>query len=250
MRNANGSLNYPFDARKYSDRSGRGEDGGHDRRSVACRDSHSAVRRQSAAGRRAGALRAHFAADGQRSSRQAFSLAFPCRRNTGPPSLLSLAQCSSSFTLESLSIVAPAAPATGPVRNGVAQELRFARVCYDHLAGKLGVLVTQTLCGLGYIDNDEAGFLLTGKGQNWFHAFGIDVVELRNGRRPLTRRCFDWSERRAHLAGALGAALVRRFLDLHWIGRAPAGRAVRLTNKGRAGFRARLSLDLSTAILP
>jgi DNA-binding transcriptional ArsR family regulator len=152
--------------------------------------------------------------------------------------------------LESLSIVAPAAPAMGPVQNGVAQELRFARVCYDHLAGKLGVMVTQTLCELGYINNDEAGFLLTGKGRNWFHGFGIDVVELRTSRRPLTRRCFDWSERRAHLAGALGAALIRRFLALHLIVRAPAGRAVRLTNKGRAGFRARLSLDLATAILP
>jgi DNA-binding transcriptional ArsR family regulator len=146
--------------------------------------------------------------------------------------------------LESISVLAPAAPALDPVQSCISQELRFARVCYDHLAGKLGVLVTQTLCERGYMRDDEVGFLVTDKGQSWFHTFDINVVDLRKGRRPLTRRCLDWSERRPHLAGALGAALTKRFLDLHWISRVRTGRAVRLTNKGQAGFHARLALDL------
>lgn len=145
--------------------------------------------------------------------------------------------------LESLSIVAPAAPAGDTVQRGVAQELRFARVCYDHLAGQLGVMVTQALCECGYMQNDEVGFFVTGKGQSWFHRFGINVSDLRAGRRPLTRRCLDWSERRAHLAGALGAALTKRFLELHWITRVRAARTVHLTNRGRAALHAHLALD-------
>jgi DNA-binding transcriptional ArsR family regulator len=143
--------------------------------------------------------------------------------------------------LESLSIVAP--PPRVPVQTDSAKELRFARICYDHLAGRLGVALTCALCERYCFCDGDAGYTLTDKGQSWFHGLGIDVNELRAGRRPLTRRCLDWSERRSHLAGALGAALARRLLELKWIARVHGSRAVRLTQRGEAELGARLTLS-------
>jgi DNA-binding transcriptional ArsR family regulator len=119
--------------------------------------------------------------------------------------------------LESLSIVAPPAPAAA--HSDSAKALRFARICYDHLAGKLGVAVTRALCDHCYIHDGEVGYIVTDKGKTWFGSLGIDVEELRASRRRLTRRCLDWSERRSHLAGGLGAALANRFVKLNWIAR-------------------------------
>jgi len=142
--------------------------------------------------------------------------------------------------LESLSIVAP--PARTPARDDSATSLRLARICYDHLAGKLGVAVTRALCDRCYVHDGEAGYTVTHKGQSWFRSLGVDVDELRVGRRPLTRRCLDWSERRPHLAGALGAALANRFMKLNWITRARSGRVVYLTERGEKALRAQLEI--------
>jgi DNA-binding transcriptional ArsR family regulator len=143
--------------------------------------------------------------------------------------------------LESLSIVAP--PALAPTYRDSTKGLRFARICYDHLAGKLGVGVTRALCDHCYIHDGEVGYVVTDTGQAWFGSLGIDVEELRSSRRPLTRRCLDWSERRPHLAGGLGAALADRLVKLNWITRARSGRLVHLTEKGERALRAQLELN-------
>jgi DNA-binding transcriptional ArsR family regulator len=143
--------------------------------------------------------------------------------------------------LESLSIVAR--PAITPPHSHSAKALRFARICYDHLAGELGVAVTRALCDHRCLHDGEAGYVVTDKGQGWFRSLGVDVNELRASRRPLTRRCLDWSERRPHLAGGLGAALASRFVQLNWIARARSGRVVHLTDGGKTGLRARLALN-------
>jgi DNA-binding transcriptional ArsR family regulator len=143
--------------------------------------------------------------------------------------------------LESLSIVVPPAPA--PAHSDSAKALRFARICYDHLAGKLGVTVTRALCDQCYMQDGEAGYMVTDKGRVWFRSLGIDIDELRASRRPLTRRCLDWSERRPHLAGGLGAALANRLVKLNWITRARNGRVVQLTEKGERALRAQLELN-------
>jgi DNA-binding transcriptional ArsR family regulator len=143
--------------------------------------------------------------------------------------------------LESLSIVAR--PALTPKRSDSARALRFARICYDHLAGELGVAVTRALCDRGYMHDGEAGYIITDKGQAWFRSLGVDVDALRAGRRPLTRRCLDWSERRPHLAGSVGAALTNRFVKLNWIARARNGRVVHLTDRGKRALRAQLVLN-------
>src|SRR5439155_21825486 len=143
--------------------------------------------------------------------------------------------------LESLSIVARPVPA--PAHSDSAKALRFARICYDHLAGKLGVTVTRALCDRCYMDDGELGYAVTDAGKAWFRSLGIDVEKLRASRRPLTRRCLDWSERRPHLAGGLGAALANRFVKLKWIARPRNGRAVHLTERGERGLRAQLLLN-------
>ena len=121
---------------------------------------------------------------------------------------------------------------------------RFARTCYDHLAGKLGVLLTETMIEQGLL-RSAAGFELTRSGEEWVDAFGVDVTALRETRRTFARPCLDWSERRDHLAGALGAALTTRLLELRWLARIEGTRAVRLTLRGREGLYRSLALELT-----
>jgi DNA-binding transcriptional ArsR family regulator len=120
--------------------------------------------------------------------------------------------------------------------------LARARTCYDHLAGQLGVAVLDALCDKGFVDR-QAGLTLTGDGIVWLQGLGIDVDALRGSRRPVVRECLDWTERRPHLAGGVGAALCGRMLELGWIERTPRPRAVRVTESGGRELRAQLALD-------
>lgn len=119
----------------------------------------------------------------------------------------------------------------------VPAELREARSCYDHLAGRLGVAVTDGLVARGaLVLGGEAG-AVTDSGMRLFRELGIDLAEARGSRRMLCRPCLDWSERRPHLAGRLGAALFQHFLSARWIERAANSRAIRITAAGHAGFK-------------
>jgi hypothetical protein len=125
----------------------------------------------------------------------------------------------------------------------VPTELQFARTCYDHLAGHLGVVITEALQRKRYLLERETDYKLTSAGKEWFTDFGIDSCELESSRRSFTRRCLDWSERRPHLAGALGAALFLRLQELAWIVK-DEGRSVRLTVAGRQGLERDLRIKL------
>src|SRR5260221_11659627 len=144
--------------------------------------------------------------------------------------------------LESLSRVALPAPALTTTQNDRARTLRFARTCYGHLAGQLGVAVTQALSAGNFLCNDDAGYHVTTKGEAWFGALGIELAALTQ--RPLTRRCLDWSERRHHLAGALGVALLKRMIELKWVARVRESRALRLSDRGRVALRSELRMEL------
>lgn len=109
--------------------------------------------------------------------------------------------------------------------------MRAARICYDHLAGEAGVRLLQSLLDHGYI-RDQADLVLTGTGERWCAGIGVDLAVLKAGRRPLCRACLDWSERRDHLAGALGAALLRRILDHGYAKRVPDSRALVIGARG------------------
>ncbi|MFD0006405.1 MULTISPECIES: ArsR/SmtB family transcription factor [unclassified Streptomyces] len=103
------------------------------------------------------------------------------------------------------------------------------RTCYDHLAGRLGIAVTDALTSRGLLRQDT-GFALTDAGLGWFGSAGIRLES--TGRRPLARACLDWTERRPHLAGVAGAALCRHALDAGWCVRIGSERAVKVTDSG------------------
>lgn len=124
------------------------------------------------------------------------------------------------------------APATGPRDTA----LREARTCYDHLAGHLGVALTDALVARGHVELTHEAGLVTDAGIALFGRIGIDVTLLTADRgkasRVLCRPCLDWSERRSHLAGAIGAALCARSFEEGWIRRLDNTRAVAVTPKG------------------
>ncbi|MDG4839391.1 winged helix-turn-helix domain-containing protein [Micromonospora sp. WMMD967] len=159
---------------------------------------------------------------------------------------LRLAGPSVAELIERLAGHAPAPPApTGSLRAASAgAALTYARTCYDHLAGRLGVLMYDALVADGRLDR-SSGLALTAHGWAWATDLGVPVPALSTGRRPVVRDCLDWTERRPHLAGALGAALRRRFADLGWITQG-TGRAVRLTPTGRTALAATLSVPEDT----
>ncbi|WP_280889680.1 winged helix-turn-helix domain-containing protein [Streptomyces sp. LBL] len=112
---------------------------------------------------------------------------------------------------------------------GAGAAMARGRTCYDHLAGRLGIALTDALTGRELLRQDT-GFALTDNGIDWFDAHGIRLD--RTSRRPLARACLDWTERRPHLAGVAGAALCRHALDTGWCVRIGSERAVKVTAAG------------------
>jgi DNA-binding transcriptional ArsR family regulator len=118
--------------------------------------------------------------------------------------------------------------------------LRKARVCYDHLAGELGVLMYEGLIQRRVLTTGDEGLRLTRDGEDWLASFGVDAEAVATQRRAACRPCLDWGERRHHLGGAMGAALLARLFELRWASRANGSRVVTFTPRGEADFRARL----------
>lgn len=129
-------------------------------------------------------------------------------------------------------------------RSREARELQFARCCYDHLAGSLGVAVTQALQDRALVvATDDKQFDVTPAGVEWFRAMGLDVAALKPTRRGLARQCLDWTERRHHLAGPLGVELMSRLCAMGWVRRSKSSRAVQVTPKGWAALKEQLGVD-------
>jgi DNA-binding transcriptional ArsR family regulator len=145
--------------------------------------------------------------------------------------------------IEEMSVYADAGSPTPPtsLRGAVASEaMARARTCYDHLAGRLGVRVTDAMTARGFLGTAD-GFVLTAEGREWLES---EVgATLGGGRRPVVRACLDWTERRPHLAGAAGAALCRRLHERGWVVRIGSQRAVRVTPDGESGLRELLGLS-------
>ena len=148
-----------------------------------------------------------------------------------------LAGADVAHLLESLMDVAARTGAMR-VRPGPREPaLRKARVCYDHLAGELGVHVYDSLVARRLLHNTGDTVTLASGARHFFDALGVDVEALAHERRPLCRACLDWSMRRHHLAGAVGAALLRRCLDTGWARRTRGSRVIVFTPPGEAALR-------------
>ncbi len=121
------------------------------------------------------------------------------------------------------------------------EALRTARTCYDHLAGRLGVALADALCDSGHLALTADGGEVTASGHAFLQDFGAEPMA---GRRVFCRPCLDWSERRPHIAGRLGAALACRCFELGWIARQRDTRAVMITPSGQVGFNSRFGIRL------
>lgn len=134
--------------------------------------------------------------------------------------------------LEELMTFAPAAPVRTLRARHQTADLCLARSCYDHIAGKLGVALTDAMLARALLCVDGSDFALTADGTSWLEARGIDVAAAAARHRLFARRCLDWSERRDHLAGALGAAILTHWETQHWLIRPDTSRVLRLTPAG------------------
>lgn len=114
--------------------------------------------------------------------------------------------------------------------------MRAARVCYNHLAGQRGVQMFESLKAKDYVQEEEDRMRLTASGEGFARDFGIDIDALTKARAPLCRSCLDWSERRTHLAGSLGRAMLARMEEMGWLRRDDASRVILLSAAGQRHF--------------
>jgi DNA-binding transcriptional ArsR family regulator len=134
--------------------------------------------------------------------------------------------------LEALARICPPRTARSLTASREDAALRFARMCYDHLAGKLGVAILDAVLIKDWLQAANAGFVVTAEGRRAFEQLGIDLDAAQWRRRVFARACMDWTERRPHLAGALGSSLAAELLEQKWLERRERGRAVRVTPQG------------------
>lgn len=146
--------------------------------------------------------------------------------------------------LEAVGAIAQPGVVPGYRDAAAARAVRHARACYDHLAGALGVEVTRALTERGALVRAGPRYDVPPEGAEFLAArLGVDVERARAGRRQFAKACLDWTERKHHLAGALGAELLARFLALGWLERTDGSRALRVTAAGRRGFRDVLGVE-------
>ncbi|MBS4172339.1 helix-turn-helix transcriptional regulator [Bacillus sp. FJAT-49736] len=143
-----------------------------------------------------------------------------------------LANSEIAEVLESLLALSPPVEIKSLKQSTEMKALKYARTCYDHLAGKLGVELTKGLIDIGYIEAWDKEFAVTVKGEQFFSDFQIDLELLKTKKRKFSLKCIDWSERHYHLGGALGNAILNRMLELKWIERHPKTRAIKVTDNG------------------
>ena len=158
--------------------------------------------------------------------------------------------------LEAIGLISPALPVRTLRQSREAAALAEARTCYDHLAGRAGVGLLDAMLGQGLLANHYSGrtdhgdsaairFEVTGAGARTLASFGINVTEVRRARRHFAGECIDWTQRRGHLNGALGAAITARLFELGWITRGARRRSVCVTAAGAEGLAAKFGLHLA-----
>jgi DNA-binding transcriptional ArsR family regulator len=157
-------------------------------------------------------------------------------RKQGRHKYFALANEGVALSLEGLMQLAVGA---GHLRSRIGPKdaaLQEARVCYNHLAGRMGTRMFDCMVKNDYLRVEPGALTLTNKGRAFVSEFGIDAVNLLARRGPICRECLDWSERRSHLAGHLGRELLSRIEELGWASRDPHSRVVRFTAAGKSDF--------------
>ena len=147
--------------------------------------------------------------------------------------------------IEFLATIQPVGPVRRRVVSEQEREMKFARCCYDHLAGQAGVAVTQALEEHKYlISAPDKRFDVTPVGEAWFNSIGLDISAVKPTRRGLAWKCLDWTERTHHLAGPLGEEFLKLLGRAGWMSRSKVGRVVEISLKGRTELRRHLGVNL------
>ncbi len=149
-----------------------------------------------------------------------------------------------------LAVAALQLPPRRRLDSRIEEQLRTARTCYDHIAGRLGVGIADALTAGGHVVLGDDGGEVTPVGVAFLAALGVETAARKGSQRAYCRACLDWSERRPHIAGAIGAALCARLLDLGWIERRRDTRALTISPDGRRGFADTFALQLPDATYP
>jgi len=147
--------------------------------------------------------------------------------------------------LETIASIAPPAPVRSLRQSDQAKALRFARTCYDHIAGELGVGLSGALVHRGYLQEADEGYLLTATGETWMREFGIEESKIHKAR-PMIPWHIDWTERVHHMAGPVSVAITHRLLELGWIDRGKIHRSIVLTELGQLAFQREFGLAVNS----
>lgn len=138
-----------------------------------------------------------------------------------------------AYAVEALANLAKPVSDTHTKPENTSSGLQYCRTCYDHLAGFVGVQLADSLEQKGYVQKSDKLYLVTADGWDFFTKLSITPQDFTNNRRPLTRQCLDWSERKPHIAGQLGAVLLDRMLSQQWFKKVRFSREVIVTTKGQ-----------------
>lgn len=130
------------------------------------------------------------------------------------------------------------------VKQPKATAFTYARTCYNHLAGEVGVKITEALISQNIIIPFDEVYTVSSKGEQWFEEQGIDVKKIKLQKRSFAHQCLDWSERKHHVAGALGDAFLEMMLQKDWFRKHKNSRELTLTSKGKQQLKELLKIDL------
>jgi DNA-binding transcriptional ArsR family regulator len=156
----------------------------------------------------------------------------------------SFASSEIAYVVESLANLSGRKPAAKSDKRSNLQGIKRCRTCYDHLAGFVGVEITEALERKSCLQKNGIAYLVTEQGWQWFAGVGISVNDFADSRRPLTRQCLDWSERRPHLAGHLGATLLKTLLQMKWFEKIQFSRELTVTAAGQKSLNKLLNIRL------
>lgn len=149
-----------------------------------------------------------------------------------------------AYAIEAIGSLLPSGIHKKIIDNSDNNAIKYCRSCYDHLAGKVGVLITETLLKQKIIEAVANTYNVTKKGEHFFSEFDINIDYLKKCRRAFAKPCLDWSERKHHLAGSLGAALLEKMLSLDCVRKTKNSRAIVITSKGQLHLYEKFKISL------
>lgn len=137
-----------------------------------------------------------------------------------------------AYAVEAMANLIPKPEISAKKKTENYPPIKYCRTCYDHLAGKIGVALADSLLEQKIIIEKNNTFEITSEGEKWFSDFGVNIGDAKKQKRIFLKPCLDWSERRYHIAGSVGTLLLNKMLEQDWIRRTKDSRVIIITGKG------------------